>query len=85
LSARHLVLTRTARSATGTNRCASISGIRNAFGCAIVRGVSISRCASKTDRRSKFAFTDRDIATAAIDTPGWLQVATDSALNSALC
>ena len=32
-----------------------------------------------------FAFTDCDSAIAAIETPGWRQAATASALNSALC
>ena len=34
----------------------------------------------QTHRRSRFAFTDRDIATAAIDTPGWRHAATASVL-----
>lgn len=72
-------------SATGTNCCASIGGLGSAFGCALRCGDSAARSASTTQRRSRFAFTDRDIAAAAIDTPGWQQAATASALNSALC
>jgi hypothetical protein len=39
---------------------------------------------STTQRRSRFAFNPRASATAAIETPGWRQAATDSARNAAL-
>ncbi len=72
--------------ATGMNRCASIGG-GSALGGGFPRGASAARSASSastTHRRSRFAFSDRDIATAAIETPGCRQAATASALNSAL-
>ncbi len=41
--------------------------------------------ASRTQRRSRLAWMPCVIATAAIDMPGYMQVATASALNSSLC
>jgi hypothetical protein len=46
---------------------------------------SSARSASTTQRRSRFALTERAIAAAAIDTPGCRHAATASALNAALC
>ena len=57
---------------------------RQCFGLRVPSRVSFVRSASTTHRRSRFAFSDRDIATAAIETPAWQQAATASALNSAL-
>ena len=41
--------------------------------------------ASRTQRRSRFALIPRDMAMAAIDTPGCRHAVTASALNSSLC
>ncbi len=70
--------------ARGMERWASIEG-GSALGWGLLRGAPAALSASTADRRSGFAFTDHASATAAIDTPGWRQAATASALNSARC
>jgi len=47
-------------------------------------GIVAARSASTTQRRNRFAFSERDSATAAIETPARRHAATDSALNAAL-
>jgi hypothetical protein len=51
---------------------------------ALPRPISAPTSASFTHRRTRFALMPFAIATEADDTPGWQQVATICALNSAL-
>ncbi len=56
------------------------------LGSAVTGAAALTcRSASTIHRRSRFAFKERAIATAAIETPGFRHAATDSALNAGLC
>lgn len=69
--------------ATGTKAAPLSIGTLAAAGAAATGSVP-ARSASTTQRRSRFAFSPRASATAAIDTPGCRHAATDSARNAAL-
>jgi hypothetical protein len=73
-----------AGSVNGTNAAAAFAigaGNLGSHDDAALLGIS----AALTQRRNRFALMPHDIATEAIDTPGCIQAATASALNSSLC
>ena len=70
-------------SASGTKLALCSAGSLDTTGASATASVPV-RSASTTQRRSRFAFSPRESAAAAIDTPGRRQAATDSALNAAL-
>jgi hypothetical protein len=72
-----------ARVITGTNPAPlSIARALAGFSARWSAGAAAVRSASTTQRRSRLAFTPRDIAIAAIETPGCRHAATASDLNA---